>query len=70
MDNGFCAAVTPIANQAAQSGLFVLFYELSHPTRGQGAQQQTYHCNCFVDLGLVSLPVHQCPQFQLKDDND
>ena len=28
---------TPIPNEAAQTGLFVLFYELSHPTLGQGA---------------------------------
>ena len=30
---------TPIPNEAARIGLFVLFYELSHPTLGQGAQQ-------------------------------
>ena len=28
---------TPIPNEAAQIGLFVLFYELSHPTLGPGA---------------------------------
>ena len=27
---------TPIPNEAVQIGLFVLFYELSHPTLGQG----------------------------------
>ena len=30
---------TPIPNEAQQFGLYVLFYELSHPTLGQGAQQ-------------------------------
>ena len=30
---------TPIPNEAAQIGLFVLIYELSNPTLGQGAQQ-------------------------------
>ena len=30
---------TPIPNEGAQIGLFVLFYELSHPTLGQGALQ-------------------------------
>ena len=30
---------SPIPNEAAQIGIFVLFYELSHPTLGQGAQQ-------------------------------
>ena len=30
---------TPIPNEAQLLGLFVLFYELSHPTLGQGAQQ-------------------------------
>ena len=30
---------SPIPNEAAQLGVFVLFYELSHPTLGQGAQQ-------------------------------
>ena len=30
---------TPIPSEAARIGLFVLFYELSHPTLGQGAQQ-------------------------------
>ena len=30
---------TPTPNEAARIGLFVLFYELSHPTLGQGAQQ-------------------------------
>ena len=30
---------TPIPNEGAQIGLFVLFFELSHPTLGQGAQQ-------------------------------
>ena len=37
---------TPIPNEAQLLGLFVLFYELSHPTLGQGAQQgffQTEH---------------------------
>ena len=30
---------TPVPNEARLLGLFVLFYELSHPTLGQGAQQ-------------------------------
>ena len=30
---------TPTPNEAAQIGLFVSFYELSHPTLGQGVQQ-------------------------------
>ena len=30
---------TPIPNEGAQIGLFVLFFELSHPTLGQGALQ-------------------------------
>ena len=30
---------TPIPNEGVQIGLFVLFYELSHPTLGQGAIQ-------------------------------
>ena len=30
---------TPIPNEGSQIGLFVLFYELSHPTLGQGAIQ-------------------------------
>ena len=30
---------TPIPNEAQQFGLYVLFYELFHPTLGQGAQQ-------------------------------
>ena len=30
---------TTIPNEATQIGIFVLFYELSHPTLGQGAQQ-------------------------------
>ena len=30
---------TPILNEAQQSGLFVLFYEVFHPTLGQGAKQ-------------------------------
>ena len=39
---------TPIPNEAARIGLFVLFYELSHPTLGQGAQQG------FVQTELVT----------------
>ena len=31
---------TPIPNEGAQIGLFVLFFELSHPTLGQGALQR------------------------------
>ena len=37
---------TPIPNEAQQIGLYVLLFELSHPTLGQGAQQgffQTEH---------------------------
>ena len=30
---------TPVPNESARIGLFVLFYELFHPTLGQGAQQ-------------------------------
>ena len=33
---------TPIPNEAVQIGIFVLFYELSHPTLGQGALQGFY----------------------------
>ena len=39
---------TPIPNEAQQFGLYVLFYELSHPTLGQGAQQG------FVQTELVT----------------
>ena len=34
---------TPIPNEAAQIGLFVLFHELSHPTLGQGASQGFFY---------------------------
>ena len=37
---------TPIPNEGAQIGLYVLFFELSHPTLGQGSLQgffQTEH---------------------------
>ena len=30
---------TPIPNETTRIGLFILFYELSHPTLGQGSQQ-------------------------------
>ena len=41
---------TPIPNEAQQIGLFVLFYELSHPTLGQGALQGFYQ----TELGVVN----------------
>ena len=57
---------TPIPNEAARIGLFVLFYELSHPTLGQGAQQGFFQTKCgtemglvlFVRMGMQSLPFH------------
>ena len=39
---------TPIPIEAARIGIYVTFYELSHPTLGQGAQQGV------VQLGLVT----------------
>ena len=41
---------TPIPNEAQQIGLFVLFYELSHQTLGQGALQGFYQ----TELGVVN----------------
>ena len=41
---------TPIPNEAAQIGLFVLFYKLSHPTLGQGALQGFVQ----TELGVVN----------------
>ena len=40
---------TPIPNEAQQIGIFVLFFELSHPTLGQGALQG------FVQTELVTV---------------
>ena len=40
---------TPIPNEATRIGLSVVFYELSHPTLGQGAQQG------FVQTELVTV---------------
>ena len=41
---------TPIPNEAQQIGIFVLLYELSHPTLGQGALQGFYQ----TELGVVN----------------
>ena len=58
---------TPIPNEAVQIGPFVLFYELSHPTLGQGAQKGFLQTELvtengtivfFIRLGMLST---QCP---------
>ena len=44
---------SPIPNEAAQLGIFVLFYELSHPTLGQGAQQGFFQTELVTANGTV-----------------
>ena len=44
---------SPIPNEAAQIGIFVLFYELSHPTLGQGAQQGFFQTELVTANGTV-----------------
>ena len=44
---------TPIPNEAARIGLFVLFNELSHPTLGQGAQQGFFQTELVTVNGTV-----------------
>ena len=46
---------TPIPNEAAQIGLFVLFYELSHPTLGQGALQGFFQTELATRNGTIIL---------------
>ena len=46
---------TPIPNEAAQIGLFVLFYELSHPTLGQGALQGFFQTERGTRNGTIIL---------------
>ena len=42
---------TPIPNEGAQIGLFVLFYELSNPSLGQGAQQGFFQTERGIENG-------------------
>ena len=42
---------TPIPNEAAQIGLFVLFYELAHPTLGQGALRGFFQTELVTENG-------------------
>ena len=44
---------SPIPNEAARIRLFVLFYELSHPTLGQGAQQGFFQTELVTVNGTV-----------------
>ena len=46
---------TPIPNEAAQIGLFVLFYELFHPILGQGAQQGFFQTERVTENGTSIL---------------
>ena len=46
---------TPIPNEGAQIGLYVLFFELSHPTLGQGAQQGFFQTEMFTANGTSIL---------------
>ena len=46
---------TPIPNEAVQIGLFVLFYELSHPTLGQGAIRGFFQTDIGTENGTSVL---------------
>ena len=46
---------TPIPNEGAQIGLYVLFFELSHPTLCQGALQRFFQTECGIKIGTSIL---------------
>ena len=46
---------TPIPNEGEQIGLYVLFYELSHPTLGQGALQGFFQTERGIENGTSLL---------------
>ena len=47
--------MTPIPNEAAQMGLFVLFYEMSHPTLSRGGLQGFFQTECGIENGNTIL---------------